>query len=135
MENVKSDKEKMFDSFLTKTIILSSKTYFKKQMKTINRESTIFDNGDFSHFLQGFIELNCPVSDIETTNMSMELNNALKSLSAIEQSVIFLLFNEELSQSEAAQMLELYSKTVSKIKIRAIRKLKEYLEGDSDYEK
>lgn len=135
MENVKSDKEKMFDSFLTKTIILSSRTYFKKQMKTLNRENTIFDNGDFSGFLQDFIELNSPVTDIETTNMSIELNNALKSLSAIEQSVIFLLFNEELSQSEAAQMLELYSKTVSKIKIRAIRKLKEYLEGDSDYEK
>ena len=37
---------------------------------------------------------------------------------------------EELSQNEAAQILEIYSKTVSKIKIRAIEKLKKYFKED-----
>ena len=66
------------------------------------------------------------MSDIDTIDLSLQLKNALKSLTAIEQSVIFLLFQEELSQNEAAQILEIYSKTVSKIKIRAIEKLKKY---------
>lgn len=133
MEN-KSYKEERFDSFLNKTIIMTSRTYFKKQVNISNKERTIVDNEDYSTFLQGFIDLNNPLSDIEKVELSLELNNALKSLSAIEQSVIFLLFQEELTQSEAAEILEIYSKTVSKIKIRAIQKLKKYLKGDFENE-
>lgn len=44
-------------------------------------------------------------------------------------------FNEDLSQKEAAQILEIYSKTVSKIKIRAIDKLKKYFKEDFENEK
>ena len=43
---------------------------------------------------------------------------------------IFLLFQKELTQREAAEILEVYTKTISKIKIRAINKLKKYLEED-----
>ena len=135
MENVNKDKNKQFDSFLTKTIIFSSKNYFRKYMKTITRENTIFDNEDYSAFLQEFVEQTNPFSSIDKIDMSMELNSALMSLSAIEQAVIFLLFKEELSQNEASQILAIYSKTVSKIKIRAINKLKKYMEGDYEYEK
>lgn len=135
MENVKSDKEKMFDSFLTKTIILSSRTYFKKYMNTITKENTIFDNENYSAFLQGFMELNSSFSAIDKIDMSIELNSAIKSLSAIEQAVIFLLFNEQLSQDEAAEILAIWSKSISRIKIRAIEKLRKYLKGDFDYEK
>ena len=61
----------------------------------------------------------------------LDLNNAIESLSAIEQSVIFLLFHEDLTQDEAADILEVYSKTISKIKVRAINKLKKELKGEN----
>lgn len=115
---------------MNKTIILSSRTYFKKQMNIINKERTIVDDKNYSSFLQNFIEINCAFSNIDDINLSLHLKTALKSLSAIEQSVIFLLFQEELTQNEAAEILDIYSKTVSKIKIRAISKLKDYLKGD-----
>lgn len=127
MENKDNYKEERFDSYLNKTIILSSRTYFKKQMNIINKERTIVDNEDYSSFLESFIDVNCPFSAIDT---NLQLNNALSCLSDIEQAVIFLLFNEEMTQSEAAEILEIYSKTVSKIKIRAIQKLKKFMEGD-----
>ncbi len=123
--------EERFDSYLNKTIILSSRSYFKKQMKLINNEKMIVDNEDYSALLQGFIDLNSSFSLFEDIDMSLQLKKALKSLSAIEQAVIFLLFDEELSQKEAADILEVYSKTVSKIKIRAINKLKKYFKEDS----
>ena len=135
MENQNNYKEERFDSFLNKTIILSSRTYFKKQMNTIKKENTILDNEDYSIFLQGFIDVNCPFFAIDDIESSLELNAALNCLSDIEQAVIFLLFKEELTQNEAAEILEIYSKTVSKIKIRAIEKLKKYMKGDSKNEK
>lgn len=130
MEYKNDYKEERFDSFLNKTIILSSRTYFKKQMNTLNKEKVIVDDEDYSAFLQDFINMNNKVYSVSDVDTSLQLQNALKSLSAIEQAVIFLLFEEELTQNEAAEILEIYSKTVSKIKIRAVKKLKKYFEGD-----
>ena len=123
-------REEKFDSYLNKTIILSSKYYFKKQMKMKGREQTILNNEEYSFFLQKFISEKDTFSSVERVDTSLQLKKALESLSAIEQAVIFLLFQEELSQNEAAQILEIYSKTVSKIKIRAIEKLKKYFKED-----
>lgn len=135
MENKNTFKEERFNSFLNKTIIYTSMTYFKKQMNTINKENTILDNENYSAFLQRFIDTNCSFSSIDNIESSLELKAALNCLSDIEQAVVFLLFEEELSQSEAAQILEIYSKTVSKIKIRAIEKMKKYMKGDAKNEK
>ena len=126
MECKNDYKEERFDSFLNKTIILSSRRYFKKQMNMANKEKIIVDDKDYSAFLQDFINMDNKLSSYRDIDTSLQLQNALKSLSAIEQAVIFLLFEEELTQSEAAKILEIYSKTVSKIKIRAINKLKKY---------
>lgn len=132
MENNNLYKEERFDSFLNKTIILSSKCYFKKQMRVINKERAIVDDQKFSAFLQEFIVLNNVFSNVENR---VQLNSALESLSAIEQSVIFLLFQEDLSLDDAAKILEICSKSVSRTKLRAIGKLKKYFKGDQDYEK
>lgn len=129
MKNNNNYKEEKFDSFLNKTIILTSRTYFKKQVNTSNKERTIMDDEDYSSFIQDFISTE-NVNSVNELEDTLELNNALKSLSAIEQAVIFLLFQEELTQSEAAEILDIYSKTVSKIKIRAIEKLKKYFKED-----
>ena len=124
-------REEKFDSYLNKTIILSSKYYFKKQMKMKGREQAILNNEEYSLFLQRFITEKDTFSSVERVDTSLQLKKALESLSAIEQAVIFLLFQEELTQQEAAEILEVYTKTISKIKIRAINKLKKYLEEDS----
>lgn len=131
MEN-KSYNEEKFDSFLNKTIILSSKKYFKRQMKLIDREPTIVNDADYADMLQEFVVLNSVIASFENKD---ELNNAVRSLSAIEQSVIFLLFKEELSQEDASKILEICSKSVSRIKLRALAKLKNYLKGENDNEK
>ena len=135
MENKNTYKEERFDSFLNKTIILSSKDYFRTQMGLSNKEKTIVDDVNYSTFLQRASVLNETISIIDTISNSIELNNAMKSLSAIEQSVIFLLFEEDLSQDEAAKILEICSKSVSRIKLRAIDKLRKYLKGDLKFEK
>ena len=119
MENKADYKEERFDSFLNKTIILSSRTYFKKQMNNMDKERTIVDDVDYASFLQGVAGFNSSFSDMEKVENKLQLNTALESLSVIEQAVIFLLFKKELTQEEAAGILEIYSKTVSKIKIRA----------------
>ncbi len=86
MENKSNYAEERFDSFLNKTIILSSKAYFKKQMKHIDKEKTIFNNENYREVLGNFDVVNEFTDNIET---KLELNNALNSLSAIEQSVLF----------------------------------------------
>ena len=123
-------KQERFDSFLNKTIILSSRYYFNNQSNISNKEITIVDNEDYSAYLQDFIASDAHLSDIDTIDLSLQLKNALKSLTAIEQSVIFLLFQEELSQDEAAKILEIWSKSVSRIRVRAIEKLRKYLKGE-----
>jgi len=45
-----------------------------------------------------------------------------------------LLFNEELTRNETAEILKLYESTVSKIKKRAINKLKNILDGGTEDE-
>lgn len=124
----RSDAEKIFDSFLTKTIIMSSKRYFKKTVNTNRKEQTIIETEDFCAFLESTSCFND--SCFDAIDNKLQLNNAIKTLSVVEQAVIFLLFNEELTQEDAAKILEICSKSVSRIKLRAIRKLKEYLEGD-----
>ena len=123
-------REEKFDSYLNKTIILSSKYYFKKQMKIKGKEQTILNNEEYSLFLQRFITEKDTFSSVERVDTSLQLKKALESLSAIEQAVIFLLFQEELTQQEAAEILEVYTKTISKIKIRAKKKKKKHLEED-----
>lgn len=131
MEN-KDFKEERFDSFLNKTIILSSKAYFKKNMKVSSREKTIVNDENYNAFLEKFTTTNTVIDDIEN---NLELNNALNSLSVIEQAVLFLLFKEDFSQEEASQILEICSKSVSRIKLRAIKKLKNLLKESDNNEK
>ena len=103
-------------------------------MKMQEREKTIIDNEDYSLYLQKFITEKDIFSSIDRIDTYLKLKKALKSLSAIEQAVIFLLFQEELTQKDAAKILKLYSKTISKIKIRAINKLKKYIRGADENE-
>ena len=128
MESVEEEK---FDSFLNKTIILSSKDYFKRTMNRIDKERTIVDDEEYSSVI--YEKMNS-TSDFDKVDTKMELKTALNCLSEIEQAVIFLLFNEELTRNETAEILKLYESTVSKIKRRAINKLKNILDGGMEDE-
>ena len=135
MGNRNDYKEERFDSYLNKIIIFTSKRYFKKQMSISNKEKTIVDDDDNASFLQDFLMINCAYSAVDDVERKLQLNTALKSLSAIEQAVVFLLYKKELNQDEASKILEICSKSVSRIKIRAIKKLKNFLKGDYNNEK
>lgn len=123
-----NEKEIKFNNFINKTIIMSSKRYFKKECNTYSKEKNIIDNTELSNLLDVFTYSN--TSLFENVNSKLELNSALNKLSVIEQTVIFLLFQEDLTQEEASQILEICSKSVSRIKIRALNKLRKYLKGD-----
>ena len=82
--DTQEEREKRFDNFLNKTIVMSSKRYFKKENNIGTKEKTIVDNADFCDFLQGFI-------DVEN---KLQLNSALNTLSVVEQAT------RELSKSK-----------------------------------
>ena len=96
MENSNYNNER-FDSYLNKIIIFSSKSYYKKQKNIMDKERTIVDDEDYDSFLQSFLMVNCAFSAIDKLENNSQLDTALQSLSAIEQSMIFLLFREELN--------------------------------------
>ena len=123
------EKEKRFNNFLNKTIILSSKRYFKKEVNISNKEQMLVDDNSHTSVLNAAV--NSTITDFDLVENCLELNTALSKLSDIEQTVIFLLYNKELSQDEASKILEICSKSVSRIKVRAINKLRKYMKGDN----
>lgn len=123
------EKEKRFNNFLNKTIILSSKRYFKKEVNISNKEQMLVDDNSHTSVLNSAVK--STTADFDLVENCLELNTALSKLSDIEQTVIFLLYNKELSQDEASKILEICSKSVSRIKVRAINKLKKYMKGDN----
>lgn len=123
------EKEKRFNNFLNKTIILSSKRYFKREVNISNKEQMLVDDNSHTSVLNSAV--NSTIADFDLVENCLELNTALSKLSDIEQTVIFLLYNKELSQDEASKILEICSKSVSRIKVRAINKLRKYMKGDN----
>ena len=123
------EKEKRFNNFLNKTIILSSKRYFKREVNISNKEQMLVDDNSHTSVLNSVA--NSTTNDFDFVENCLELNTALNKLSDIEQTVIFLLYNKELSQDEASKILEICSKSVSRIKVRAINKLRKYMKGDN----
>ena len=123
------EKEIRFNNFLNKTIILSSKRYFKKEVNISNKEQMLVDDNSHTSVLNSAV--NSTIADFDLVENCLELNTALSKLSDIEQTVIFLLYNKELSQDEASKILEICSKSVSRIKVRAINKLRKYMKGDN----
>lgn len=100
-------------------------------MNRIDKERTIVDDEEYSSVIYEKIN---STSEFDKIDTKMELKTALNCLSEIEQAVIFLLFNEELTRNETAEILKLYESTVSKIKKRAINKLKNILDGGTEDE-
>lgn len=130
------EKEKRFDNFLNKTIILSSKKFYKEECNKKDKEFDILDNKDFDEYINKFIEteeleFDCNnITDLINKLNNVKLIEALKSLSSIEKTVIFLLFEKELTSSEASKILKIYSDSVTRIRRRAIKKLQNHLKEE-----
>ena len=117
-------REKQFDSFLNKTIILSSKQFYKKERRLSDREKTIVDDENFYSLVEEYMQLNNK-NDILSRDEEIEyINNILEKTVFPQDSV-------KQALCEVADTLELYFKTISKIKKRAIDKLRRCLEVDS----
>ena len=136
-EEILSTKEKQFNSLLNKTIILNAKDYYRKHKTREERELNILDDENFEQELSKFIKEEPETLSFENNALDfIELINdvdlcvALKSLSKIEQMVIFLMFKRELKQEDAARILNICSKSVSRINKRAIEKIKKHLKGE-----
>ncbi len=137
MENKSEIESKKFSSFLNKTIIFSSKEYYKYEVARNFKELKIIDDEDYSEYMKEFLKYDDDVCNFDTADDFIELCTnsmlikALKSLSDIEITVIFLLFEKQLTSSESSKILKICSDSVTRIKRRAIKKLKNYLEGEN----
>ena len=122
-----------FNSFLNKVIIFSGKEFFRKELKNKRRELDLIDDDNFENmYLNSYLcedQTSKDVFDFINFCENFNLHCALKSLSAIEQEVLFLLYSKELSQEEVANILNICSKYVSRKKLRAFDKIRKFLSG------
>lgn len=135
MENKKEIYEKRFDSFLNKTIIFSSRQYYRDLCIRDSNELKIIDDENYSAYMEEYLQSNDEIYDFTSIDNFIEvfenssLIHAFKSLSEIEKIVIFLLFEKELTGNEASKELNMHSDSISRIKKRALKKLEDYLKG------
>lgn len=136
--NITEEKANQFNFTLNKVIMMSSKEYFRKEALTNTREKRIIDDEEFQESLKEKIaydeDFNIKVTNFVSECEDEVLCAAIEKLSVIEQAVIFLIFSKELTREEAAKILDVCADTVSRAKIRALKKLKKYLKGGEDNE-
>lgn len=125
----KNFQEERFDSYLNKTIIYSSKWYFREYNKFTNIEKDV-DDFDMSSIILNDAFFDSNSYTLDSIDNKLLLKDALNKLSDIEQTVIFLLFQQDLKQDDVANILEIYTRSVRRIEYRALKKLKNYLEGE-----
>ena len=125
-----------FNSFLNKTIVLSSKQFYEREVAKNFNELNILDDESHNEYMNECINYDDVAPKAKSTDDFInQCNNpglvcALKSLSNIEMTVIFLLFEEQLTSSEASKILKICSDSVTRIRKRALKKLEKYLKGD-----
>lgn len=129
-----SEREKKFENFLNKTIILSSKKFYKEECYLKNKEYSILDDENFDDYINKYTkvekESNCNnIIDFINELDNIKLIKAIESLSDIEKTVIFLLYERKLTSSEASKMLKICLGSISRIKKRVIKKLQDYMKG------
>lgn len=89
-----------FNSFLNKTIVLCSKRFYKAELTTNLTELKIMDDENYTEYMKDFIKIDDDVYNCVDVDNFIDLCEnpvlirALKSLSKIEMTVIFLLFEQ-----------------------------------------
>ncbi len=122
----KEIEEIIFENYINKTIIFSSKRYYKSKMTNVKRESNIEE-------LISDVEKNRIISIIDKEYARCEIKliieNFLEQLEDIEREVIVLSYLEDYSNGEISKILGLNYKSISRIKVRAIKKIRENFKG------
>ncbi len=123
--------ELRFESFLNQTIIGASKDYYKIQKKYCNHELQIIDDENYEKYLNRFImqEDEGIFCAFDEFGNNYALNCGVKSLSTIERTVIFLYFKKCYPTSEIAKIMGIREQSISRIKKRALDKLKIFMKG------
>ena len=135
MKDETNFKEERFDSYLNKTIILSSKKYYQNKIEKDLKELKIIDDEKYATYINNYLDYDADIYNSNRVDNFIEscqnpmLIRALKSLSEIEMTVISLLFDEQLTSSEASKIFKICSDSVTRIKRRALRKIEKYLKG------
>ena len=125
--------EKEFDSFINKIIILSSKEYYRKQMKYGDNERYIIDNEDYCDYLENNTLSNVYDSLIERAELNMLLQNALSCLSDLEQAAFILSNKLGLNSKEVSRRLNIHEKSLSRIRKRSEEKLRNYFNEKGEF--
>ena len=136
MENTNIEtKAYLFDTFLTKTIIYSSNNFFRKEVKRDSLELSILDDENFlNDSLKAMSQednIFSSPSDFTLSFENFQLEKAFKSLSKKERFVIIMIFCYGLSLDDLSILLSINYKSVSRIKLRALKKLKDFMEGEN----
>lgn len=139
MNNKNDFKEEKFNSFLNKTIILSSRQYYRNEVNKNLKEYRIIDDENYKEYLNNYLKYDLDFNFKNKNNFinlceNSALINALKSLSSIEMTVIFLLFEERFTSNEASKILKICSDSVTRIKRRALKKIEKYFKGSDENE-
>ena len=123
--------EARFDSFLNRTIAGASMNYYNKQRKYECRELQIIDNEDYEEYLKPYLaEEDDGFSRVfEGFEDNYVLNCGVESLSDNEKTVIFLYFKKHYTTSEISKIMSIREQSVSRIKKRALDKLKMFMKG------
>ena len=125
--------EKEFDSFINKIIILSSKEYYRKQMKYGDNERYIIDNEDYCDYLENNTLSNVYDSLIERAELNMLLQNALSCLSDLEQAAFILSNKLGLNSKEVSRRLNIHEKSLSRIRKWSEEKLRNYFNQKGEF--
>ena len=125
--------ESKFRRFLNDTIIGASKDYYAKQKKYELRELQIIDDESYEGYLckhatQDLFE------QFDDCFSYYELNMFFETLSSVERAVLFLHFEEKYKLKEIAKILNMRNETITRIKKRALNKIKNYMKGLERYE-
>ena len=136
MENTNIEtKAYLFDTFLTKTIIYSYNNFFRKEVKRDSLELSILDDENFlNDSLKAMSQednIFSSPSDFTLSFENFQLEKAFKSLSKKERFVIIMIFCYGLSLDDLSILLSINYKSVSRIKLRALKKLKDFMEGEN----
>lgn len=116
-----------FSNCLNKTIIMSSKLFFKRDITRLKREYS-YDNINNTINVDNILQYN--EKEYSKVEDNILISKSMNSLTAIEKSVILLSFKDDLKRFEIAQKLNIRENRVSKIKTRALNKMKLYIKGD-----
>ena len=123
------DKINQFDCFLNKTIIGTAKQYYIKENRLSKREEFYcYDTSRPSLLDDALFELD--TTFIDNIDTKIVIYNAIKKLSVIEQAVIFLLFIKDITPEKASRILGISYNSISRIKSRALSKLKKIIKED-----